>query len=267
MKKVLTIAGSDSCGGAGIQADLKTMSALGVYGMSVIAAITAQNTVGVQDVMDVTDEMIEAQITSIFTDIDVDSVKIGMVSNSKTIGVIKKLLLKFKAKNIVLDPVMVSKSGYFLLKPEAQEAIKELVSISDLVTPNIPEAEVLTNMKIENADDMKNAATKIKEFGVKNVLIKGGHRCNDANDILLCDDGFVNLAGHRINTKNTHGTGCTLSSAIASYLAKGYSVKQSVTLSKEYITKAIENSFSIGHGVGPVGHFIELYKKSDVDFK
>lgn len=267
MKKVLTIAGSDSCGGAGIQADLKTMSALGVYGMSVIAAITAQNTVGVQDVMDVTDEMIEAQITSIFTDIDVDSVKIGMVSNSKTIGVIKKLLLKFKAKNIVLDPVMVSKSGYFLLKPEAQEAIKELVAISDLVTPNIPEAEVLTNMKIENENDMKNAAVKIKELGVKNVLIKGGHRCNDANDILLCNDGFVNLEGHRINTKNTHGTGCTLSSAIASYLAKGYSVKKSVTLSKEYITKAIENSFSIGHGVGPVGHFIELYKKSDIDFK
>ncbi|AKA70679.1 bifunctional hydroxymethylpyrimidine kinase/phosphomethylpyrimidine kinase [Clostridium scatologenes] len=267
MKKVLTIAGSDSCGGAGIQADLKTMSALGVYGMSVIAAITAQNTVGVQDVMDVTDEMIEAQITSIFTDIDVDSVKIGMVSNSKTIEVIKKLLLKFKAKNIVLDPVMVSKSGYFLLKPEAQEAIKELVAISDLVTPNIPEAEVLTNMKIENKNDMKSAAVKIKELGVKNVLIKGGHRCNDANDILLCDDGFVNLEGHRINTKNTHGTGCTLSSAIASYLAKGYSVKQAVTLSKEYITKAIENSFSIGHGVGPVGHFIELYKKSDIDFK
>ncbi|AWI03299.1 bifunctional hydroxymethylpyrimidine kinase/phosphomethylpyrimidine kinase [Clostridium drakei] len=267
MKKVLTIAGSDSCGGAGIQADLKTMSALGVYGMSVIAAITAQNTVGVQDVMDVTDEMIEAQITSIFTDIDVDSVKIGMVSNNKTIEVIKKLLLKFKAKNIVLDPVMVSKSGYFLLKPEAQEAIKELVAISDLVTPNIPEAEVLTNMKIENENDMKNAAVKIKELGVKNVLIKGGHRCNDANDILLCNDGFVNLEGHRINTKNTHGTGCTLSSAIASYLAKGYSIKQAVTLSKEYITKAIENSFSIGHGVGPVGHFIELYKKSDIDFK
>ncbi len=267
MKKVLTIAGSDSCGGAGIQADLKAMSALGVYGMSVITAITAQNTVGVQNVMDVTDELIEAQITSIFSDIDVDSVKIGMVSNSKTIEIIKKLLLKFKAKNIVLDPVMVSKSGYFLLKQEAQEAIKDLISIADLVTPNIPEAEVLTNIKIENAEDMRSAAIKIKGLGAKNVLIKGGHRCNDANDILLCDEGFVNLEGHRINTKNTHGTGCTLSSSIASYLAKGYSVKKSVSLSKKYITEAIENSFSIGHGVGPVGHFIELYKKADIKFE
>ncbi|NMM61975.1 bifunctional hydroxymethylpyrimidine kinase/phosphomethylpyrimidine kinase [Clostridium sp. P21] len=267
MKKVLTIAGSDSSGGAGIQADLKTMSALGVYGMSVITAITAQNTVGVQKVMDVTDEIIEAQIASIFSDIDVDSVKIGMVSNSRTIGIIKKSLLKFKAKNIVLDPVMISKSGYFLLQTEAQEAIKELVSIADLVTPNIPEAEVLTNIKIENSEDMKNAATRIKALGAKNVLVKGGHRCNDANDILLCDEGFINLEGQRINTKNTHGTGCTLSSAIASYLAKGYSVKQSVALSKEYITMAIENSFPIGSGVGPVGHFIDLYKKAGVSFE
>ncbi len=267
MKKVLTIAGSDSCGGAGIQADLKTMSALGVYGMSVIAAITAQNTVGVQKVMEVPDEFIEAQITSIFDDIDVDSVKIGMVSSSKTIEIIKSLLIKFKAKNIVLDPVMISKSGYFLLKPEAQESIKELITTADLVTPNIPEAEVLTNMKIENAEQMKEAAVKIKELGAKNVLVKGGHRCNDANDILLCDEGFVSLEGHRINTQNTHGTGCTLSSAIASYLAKGYSVKKSVSLSKDYITKAIENSFSIGHGVGPVGHFVEVYKKAGIKFE
>jgi hydroxymethylpyrimidine/phosphomethylpyrimidine kinase len=267
MKKVLTIAGSDSCGGAGIQADLKTMSALGVYGMSVITAITAQNTVGVQDVMEMTPKIIEAQIRSIFDDINVDAVKIGMVSNIEAIAVIKKLLTDYKAKNIVVDPVMVSKSGYFLLKPEAEEAIKELISIADVVTPNIPEAEVLTGMKIENAEEMKKATVKIKEMGAKNILIKGGHRCNDANDILLYGDNFITLEGHRIDTKNTHGTGCTLSSAIASHLAKGHSIKEALMLSKEYITKAIENSFSIGEGVGPVGHFVEVYKRAGVSFE
>lgn len=267
MRKVLTIAGSDSCGGAGIQADLKTMSSLGVYGMSVITAITAQNTVGVQNVMDVSNELIEAQIRSIFDDIDVDAVKIGMVSNNETISIIKTLLKEYKAKNIVLDPVMVSKSGYFLLKPEAEEAIQNLVSIASIVTPNIPEAEVLTGMKIENENDMKEAALKIKALGAENVLVKGGHRCNDANDILLCGENFITLKGHRIETNNTHGTGCTLSSAIASHLSKGYSVEEAVTLSKEYITKAIENSFSIGHGVGPVGHFVEVYKKAGISFE
>lgn len=267
MKKVLTIAGSDSCGGAGIQADLKTMSSLGVYGMSVITAVTAQNTVGVQKVMDVTDELIEAQIKSIFDDINVDAIKIGMVSNSKTITIIKTLLKEYKAKNIVLDPVMVSKSGYFLLKPEAEEAIKDLISIADIVTPNIPEAEVLTGIKIENEKQMKEAALKIKALGAKNVLVKGGHRCNDANDILLYGENFLTLKGHRIETKNTHGTGCTLSSAIASHLAKGHSVEEAVSLSKDYISKAIENSFSIGSGVGPVGHFVEIYKKSGISFK
>ncbi|WP_411679918.1 bifunctional hydroxymethylpyrimidine kinase/phosphomethylpyrimidine kinase [Clostridium thailandense] len=267
MKKVLTIAGSDSCGGAGIQADLKTMSSLGVYGMSVITAVTAQNTIGVQDVMEVSKELVEAQIRSIFNDIKVDAVKIGMVSNTEIIKVIKDLLIEYKVKNIVVDPVMISKSGYFLLKPEAQEAIKGLISIADVVTPNIPEAEVLTGMKIEDADAMKEAALIIKRTGAKNVLIKGGHRCNDANDILLCEDKFITLEGFRIETKNTHGTGCTLSSAIASHLAKEYSVKDSLSLSKEYITKAIQNSFSIGEGVGPVGHFIELYKKAGLSYE
>ncbi|MBI6871202.1 bifunctional hydroxymethylpyrimidine kinase/phosphomethylpyrimidine kinase [Clostridium aciditolerans] len=267
MKKVLTIAGSDSCGGAGIQADLKTMSALGVYGMSVITAITAQNTIGVQNVMEVSKELIEAQIRSIFDDIEVDAVKIGMVSNIEIIKTIKDLLIEYNAKNVVVDPVMVSKSGYFLLKPEAQEAIKDLISIADVVTPNIPEAEVLTGMKIEDSDAMKEAALIIKRLGAKNVLMKGGHRCNDANDILLCESDFLTLKGHRINTQNTHGTGCTLSSAIASHLAKNNDIKRSIELSKDYITKAIENSFSIGHGVGPVGHFVEVYKKADISYK
>lgn len=266
MKKVLTIAGSDSSGGAGIQADLKTISALGVYGMSVITAVTAQNTIGVQAVMDVNPEIVEAQMRAVFDDIEVDAVKIGMVSNSRTISVIQKLLVEYKAENIVLDPVMVSKSGYFLLKQEATEAIKDIVKIADVVTPNIPEAEVLTGLKIESRKDMERAAFKIRELGAKSVLVKGGHRCNDADDILFCDDNILNLNGNRVNTKNTHGTGCTLSSAIASYLAKGYSIDKSVLLSKEYITKAIENSFDLGRGVGPVGHFIEIYKKAGIDF-
>lgn len=267
MKKVLTIAGSDSSGGAGIQADIKTMSALGVYGMSVITAVTAQNTTGVYEVQEIEKKVIEAQIRCIFEDIEVDAVKIGMVSDVEIIKVIRELLLEYKAKNIVLDPVMVSKSGYFLLKTDAVSELKKLISIADVVTPNIPEAEVLTGLKIINQKDMELAALSINKFGIKNVLVKGGHRCNDANDVLLTDGNFVTINGHRIATNNTHGTGCTLSSAIASFIAKGHGVREAVALSKEYITKAIENSFLIGKGVGPVGHFIELYKKSGVSYE
>jgi len=267
MKKVLTIAGSDSCGGAGIQADLKTMSALGVYGMSVITAVTAQNTKGVRDVQEISLQLIEGQIRSVFDDIEVDSVKIGMVSNPEIIMLIKKLLSEYGAKNVVLDPVMVSKSGYYLLKEEAQDALKELISAAYLVTPNIPEAEVLTGMKIEDEEGMRAAALKIRELGAENVLVKGGHRCNDASDVLLAGCEFHILEGKRINTNNTHGTGCTLSSAIASHLAKGLSIRDAVSLSKGFITKAIENSFSIGEGVGPVGHFIDLYEKAGVSYE
>ena len=267
MRKVLTIAGSDSCGGAGIQADLKTMSALGVYGMSVITAVTAQNTMGVFDVLEVDKKMIESQIKCIFEDIEVDAVKIGMVSNSEIIKTIREMLMQYKAKNIVVDPVMVSKSGYFLLKEEAVEELKGLISIADVVTPNIPEAEVLSGIKINNEEDMKEAAKIIAKTGAKNVLVKGGHRCNDADDILYTGESFLILKGDRINTKNTHGTGCTLSSAIASYIAKGYSIDKAVDLSKHYINEAIKNSFSIGNGVGPVGHFIDLYKRGGVDFE
>lgn len=267
MKKVLTIAGSDSCGGAGIQADLKTMSAIGVYGMSVITAVTAQNTEGVIAVEEISKQLVEAQIRAIFDDIKVDSVKIGMVSNSEIIKTIRKLLVEYKVKNIVLDPVMISKSGYYLLKPEAINELKELIKIADIVTPNIPEAEELSNMKITCEEEMMEAALKINKLGVKNVLVKGGHRCNDSTDILYCNKKFIRLEGKRIETKNTHGTGCTLSSAIASYLAKGYSIEKSVKFSKEYITIAIKNSFPIGHGVGPVGHFVDLYEKANLDYK
>lgn len=266
MKKVLTIAGSDSCGGAGIQADLKTMDALGVYGMSVICAITAQNTLGVEAVQEITPEIVKAQIDAIFTDIEVDAVKIGMVSSPDIIKVIKERLIYYKAKNIVVDPVMVSKSGYHLLREEAIEELKGLISIADIVTPNIPEAEVLTGLSITTEDDMKKAAIKISKSGVKNVLIKGGHRCNDATDILLSGGEFLNLPGKRIDTENTHGTGCTLSSSIASYMAKGHTIEQAVKLSKKYITKVIENSFSIGKGVGPVGHLVDLYQRGGINY-
>ena len=267
MKRVLTIAGSDSSGGAGIQADLKTMSAIGVYGMSVITAVTAQNTVGVFDVLEIDKNMVSKQIQCIFEDIEVDAVKIGMVSNAEIINTIAESLIKYKAKNIVVDPVMVSKSGYFLLREEAVKELKNLIAIADVVTPNIPEAEVLTGMEIKNEQHMKKSAEIISELGVKNVLIKGGHRCNDANDILYNKDKFITLEGERINTKNTHGTGCTLSSAIASYIAKGHKTEEALTLSKKYINEAIKNSFSIGKGVGPVGHFIELYKKGGINYE
>lgn len=268
MKKVLTIAGSDSCGGAGIQADLKAMSAMGVYGMSVITAVTAQNTMGVFGVQEISKDIIEQQIKVIFEDIEVDSVKIGMLSSSEIIKTIGEALKKYKAKNIVIDPVMVSKSEYKLLKDEAIEALKDFISIGTLVTPNIPEGEILADMKIENEEDMIEASKKIQKLGAKNVLMKGGHRMDNCTDILLLEDGkVIKFPGMRIDTKNTHGTGCTLSSTIASLIGKGYSIEESVRLGKEYITEAIKNSFSIGHGVGPVGHFIDLYKKAGVKYE
>ncbi|WMJ81914.1 bifunctional hydroxymethylpyrimidine kinase/phosphomethylpyrimidine kinase [Clostridium sp. MB40-C1] len=267
MKKVLTIAGSDSCGGAGIQADIKTMSSLGVYAMSVITSVTAQNTRGVFAVQDLDTTIVEAQLKAIFDDIKVDSVKIGMVSTCHTIKTIKNMLCKYELKNIIIDPLMISKSGYYLLKPEAIEELKSLISIADLVTPNIPEAEELSGIKINTEEDMKKAALIIKEYGPRAVLIKGGHKCSDATDLLYFENKFINVEGSRIDSLNTHGTGCTLSSAIASYIALGYSLEKSIYLSKEYINKAIKNSFSIGHGVGPLGHFIDLYEKSDINFE
>ena len=265
MKKVLTIAGSDSCGGAGIQADLKAMSAMGVYGMSVI---TAQNTMGVFGVQEISKEIIEQQIKVIFEDIEVDSVKIGMLSSSEIIRTIGEALRKYNAKNIVIDPVMVSKSEYKLLKDEAIEELKKFISLGELVTPNIPEGEILAGMEIKNEDDMVEASKRIQKLGAKNVLMKGGHRSDNCTDVLLLADGkVVKFPGVRIDTKNTHGTGCTLSSTIASLIGKGYSVEEAVKLGKEYITEAIRNSFPIGHGVGPVGHFVDLYKKAGVKYE
>lgn len=268
MKKVLTIAGSDSCGGAGIQADLKAMSAMGVYGMSVITAVTVQNTMGVFGVQEISTDIVEGQIKAIFEDIEVDSVKVGMLSSSELIRTIGAALKKYNAKNIVIDPVMVSKSEYKLLKDEAIEELKKFVSLGEIVTPNIPEGEILADMEIKNEDDMVEASKKIQKLGAKNVLMKGGHRSDNCTDVLLLENGkVVKFPGVRIDTKNTHGTGCTLSSTIASLIGKGYSVEEAVKLGKEYITEAIRNSFAIGHGVGPVGHFIDLYKKAGVKYE
>lgn len=265
MKNVLTIAGSDSSGGAGIQADLKTFSAHGVFGMSVITAVTAQNTQGVFGVQDISVEMIEKQLDAIFDDIKVDAIKIGMVSQIETIKAISKKLRQYNPKNVVVDPVMISKSGYDLLVPEAKEAlISELLSLATIVTPNIPEAEVISEMSINSLKQMEEAAVKIHSLGAKNVLIKGGHMEDDATDILYDGNKFIYYKSERINTKNTHGTGCTLSSAIASNIAKGLSVEEAVSNAKEYITTAIKHSLSLGKGVGPTNHFYTLYKKAGV---
>ncbi|NFI54855.1 bifunctional hydroxymethylpyrimidine kinase/phosphomethylpyrimidine kinase [Clostridium botulinum] len=261
MFKALTIAGSDSCGGAGIQADLKSFSANGVYGMSVITAITAQNTMGVFGIQDINPEIIESQINVIFDDIIVDAVKIGMVSKIESIKAISEGLKKVKnLPKVVLDPVMISKSGFNLLSPDAKEIlIEELFPLATLITPNLPEAEEILEMKINNLDEMKEAAKKLQELGPKYVLVKGGHLKDDATDLLLYKDEFICLPQKRINTVHTHGTGCTLSSAIAANLAKGLDIKESVIKAKEYITGAIENGFSIGNGVGPTHHFYKFY--------
>lgn len=265
MKNVLTIAGSDSSGGAGIQADLKTFSAHGVYGMSVITAVTAQNTQGVLAVQDVSPELIAKQIEAIFDDIKVDGVKIGMVSQIDTINTIAEGLERYKPSNIVLDPVMVSKSGYYLLKQSAQEAlIRRLLPLATIITPNIPEAEVLAGMKICSLEDMKKAAGLIFKMGPRNVLVKGGHLDNEATDILFDGTCMTCLKGKRIPTKNTHGTGCTLSSAIVSNLANGFCIPDAVSMAKEYITEAIKNSLAIGNGAGPINHFYTLYKKAGI---
>lgn len=263
MKNLLTIAGSDCSGGAGIQADLKAFSALGTYGMSVITAITAQNTQGVFAVQDVDPEIIGKQIEAIFDDIEVDAVKVGMVSVPATIDVIAAKLAQYGAKNIVIDPVMVSKSGYRLLQPEAEAAlIERLLPLATVVTPNIPEAEVILKRKIAKVSEMEEAARQILDMGAKNVLVKGGHLAGDPIDVLFDGEDCYYLPAQRVQTKNTHGTGCTLSSAIAANLGKGLGVYEAVRQAKEYVTGAIANSLAIGKGVGPTHHFYALYKQA-----
>ena len=256
MKTALTIAGSDSSGGAGIQADIKTMTCNGVYAMSAITALTAQNTTGVQGIFEVPPEFLALQINSVFDDIRPDAVKIGMVSSAELIDVIAAQLVHYKAANIVVDPVMVATSGAKLIADKALEMLKEkLLPLAALVTPNIPEAEILAGMPVKTAADMEKAAKVIaQKFGCS-VLLKGGHNTNDANDFLFEKDGNTMwFNGKRIDNPNTHGTGCTLSSAIAANLAKGCTLEQSVKNAKDYISQALAAMLNLGKGSGPMMH-------------
>lgn len=259
MKTALSIAGSDSSGGAGIQADIKTMTANGVYAMTAVTALTAQNTTGVFDISEVSPEFLEKQLNAVFGDIFPNAVKIGMVSSAELIKVISENLKKYKAANIVADPVMVSTSGSKLIKTDAAETLaKEIFPIATLITPNIPEAETLTGLEIKTKEDMISAAkTLYKDYGCS-VLLKGGHSINDANDLLYSDGGARWFEGKRIKNPNTHGTGCTLSSAIASNLAKGYSLEESVKRAKDFISSALSSMLDLGQGSGPIDHLFDL---------
>jgi hydroxymethylpyrimidine/phosphomethylpyrimidine kinase len=255
MKTALTIAGSDSSGGAGIQADIKTMMANGVFAMSAITALTAQNTTGVEAILNATPEFLGQELDCIFTDIYPDAVKIGMVSDKELICMIAAKLKQYDAKNVVVDPVMVATSGARLISEDAIGTLKaELFPLAKILTPNIPETEELTGMKITSAADMEAAAKKISETYNCAVLCKGGHKLNDANDLLWSEGKGRWFAGKRIDNPNTHGTGCTLSSAIASNLAKGFDLETSVERAKDYISGALAAMLDLGKGSGPMDH-------------
>ena len=259
MKTALTIAGSDSSGGAGIQADIKTMTANGVFAMSAITALTAQNTTGVTDILEATPQFLGEELDAIFTDIFPDAVKIGMVSSSGLIAVIADKLRQYGAKHIVVDPVMVATSGAKLLRDDAIAVLEEqLLPLAAVLTPNIPEAEILSGVTIRNAADMEQAARTISERYGCAVLCKGGHQINDADDLLWRDGAGKWFRGRRINNPNTHGTGCTLSSAIASNLAKGYDLDASVERAKAYISGALAAMLDLGKGSGPMNHMFAL---------
>ena len=259
MKAVLTIAGSDSGGGAGIQADIKTMTMNGVFAMSAITALTAQNTTGVQGIYEVTPAFLARQLDSVFTDLRPDAVKIGMVSSAPLIETIAERLTFYRAENIVVDPVMVATSGARLIAEDAVETLTRcLLPLAAVVTPNIPEAEVLWGEKIETAADMERAARDIGEKYACSVLLKGGHAVNDANDLLWDREAARWFRGKHIDNPNTHGTGCTLSSAIASNLAKGFDMAEAVARAKEYISGALGAMLDLGAGSGPMAHNFAL---------
>ena len=259
MRTALTIAGSDSSGGAGIQADLKTMITNGVYGMSAITALTAQNTTGVTGIMEVTPEFLGLQMDAIFEDIRPDAVKIGMVSSCKLIEKIAEKLKEYGAENIVVDPVMVATSGSRLIEEEAIQTLKEkLLPLAAIVTPNIPEAEILADMPVKSAEDMIQAAKIISDTYGCAVLCKGGHSLNDANDLLYEKGNAQWFRGKRIDNPNTHGTGCTLSSAICANLAKGYNLTDAVKRAKDYISDALAAMLDLGQGSGPMNHGFDV---------
>jgi hydroxymethylpyrimidine/phosphomethylpyrimidine kinase len=261
IRKALTIAGSDSGAGAGIQADLKTFASLGVYGTSVITAITAQNTVGVTKILELKPEMVAAQMDAVIGDIGAHALKTGMLANAKIIETVARKIREHGLKNLVVDPVMVAKSGDLLLRKNAIEALRTgLIPLATVVTPNIPEAQELTGMKLRSSQDIEEAARRFIKMGAKNVVIKGGHREGPAVDLFFDGRRFRARYAPHIRTKHTHGTGCTFSAAIAAYLAKGEELDEAVTKAKQYITNAIRNGFPIGAGHSPVHHFYRYWK-------
>ena len=262
MKTVLSIAGSDSSGGAGIQADLKTITMNGAYGMTAVTALTAQNTTGVTDIMNVTPDFLAEELDAVFTDIRPDAVKIGMVSAAELIRVIARKLKEYRASHIVLDPVMVATSGAKLISDDAISSLTEyLLPLAELITPNIPEAEQLSGRAITSEEDMISAAREISSRYGCCTLLKGGHSLNDANDLLCRDGEILWFRGKRIHNPNTHGTGCTLSSAIAANLAKGFPLDDSVGRAKEYISGALGAMLDLGKGSGPMNHAFSLNGK------
>ena len=264
MKKVLSIAGSDCSGGAGIQADLKTFSAHGVFGMSVIVSVVAENTSRVIDIQDVTPDMIKKQIDAVFEDIEVDAVKIGMLSTPDCMKAVAEKIRQYNPANVIIDPVMYAKNGCPLMAETALDSlIKLIIPLADVLTPNIPEAEKISGISISSLADMETSARKIHAMGCKAVVIKGGHFDGNPCDVLFDGNQFTHFETTRINTKNTHGTGCTFSSAIAAQLAKGDSVKDAVSSAKAYVTTAIEHSLAIGKGNGPTIIFTSYIKKED----
>ena len=264
MNTALSIAGSDCSGGAGIQADLKTMTMNGVYAMSAVTALTAQNTTGVTGIYNVPPDFLRQQLDAVFVDICPDAVKIGMVSEKALIHVIAEKLQEYRAEHIILDPVMVATSGARLIREDAVSVlVAELIPLAELVTPNIPEAEILAGMQIDTPEDMEKAAKIIFRRHGCNVLLKGGHAKNDANDLLYTQEKAIWLHGRRIANPNTHGTGCTLSSAIAANRAKGCSLQESVERAKAYLSGALAAMLDLGHGSGPMDHAFCLREKLD----
>ena len=261
IKKVLTIAGSDCSGGAGIQADLKTFAAHGVFGMSVITSVVAENTSRVTGIWNVTPDMVGKQIDAVFEDIGTDAVKIGMLTTPDCMKAVAAKLRRYAPKNIVLDPVMYAKNGCPLMEPESVSTLmEEVLPLTNVVTPNIPEAERLAGMRIVSVSDMEAAAEEICRLGCRTVVVKGGHHIGNAVDVLFDGEHFIRFETERIHTNNTHGTGCTFSAAIASGLATGSDVENAVRRAKDYVTTAIRHSLAIGKGCGPTDHFYELYR-------
>ena len=259
--RAMTIAGSDSGGGAGIQADLKTFAALGVYGTSVLTAVTAQNTVGVTAVHEIPTDVVAAQIDAVISDIGVGAVKTGMLASQSIVECVASRLQRHSVPWLVVDPVMVAKSGDSLLRDNAVEALRsQLMPLASVITPNVPEAETLTGIKVVSGRDRRLVAEKLVSMGAKAAVVKGGHREGPATDLYYDGSIFHEFSSDRIETANTHGTGCTFASAIAAGLARGMNMLDSVALAKDYVTEAIRRSFSVGQGHGPLNHFYKLWE-------